>query len=95
MNFKILTLSDNQIEICLHRDRNDAGNEIVKISSLVISANGSEPMLEKTLAFPDSTFAKKFIKDFSEESAQTFLHQCLSEERIVLKISKFALGDAI
>ncbi|QRR00650.1 hypothetical protein [Dyadobacter sandarakinus] len=87
MNFKILTLPDNQIEICLHRDRNEAGDEIVRITSLVASANGMEPMLEKTLAFPDGAFARSFIEDFSEKSAQTFLHRCLGEEGIVLAAS--------
>ena len=82
MNFKIITLSKTQTEICLHRDRSEEGEEIVRITAFVFNSAGKEPMLEDVVKFSDASSAGYFIKDFSEESAVGFLRVCLEEEGV-------------
>ena len=82
MNFKIIILSKTQTEICLHRDRSDAGEEIVRITAFVTSATGTEPMLEDVVKFNDEKAAGRFVADYSEESAEEFLKWSLVEEGI-------------
>lgn len=82
MNFKIITLPETKTEICLHRDRNEAGEEIVRITALVISLAGTEPMLETMVRFADAWSAQFFVEDYSEMSAKGFLSQCLEQEGI-------------
>jgi hypothetical protein len=82
MNFKIITLP--QTQICLHRDISESGQEIVRISTFVVSTEGKEPMLEKIVKFSDAKSAQNFIKDYSETSAQDFVKTCLEEERITI-----------
>ena len=82
MNFKIITIPETQTEVCLHRDRNEEGEEIVRITALVISLAGTEPMLETVVRFADASSAQFFVDDYSETSAKGFLRQCLEEEGI-------------
>jgi hypothetical protein len=82
MNFKIITLPETQTEVCLHRDRNEEGEEIVRITALVISLAGTEPMLETVVRFADAWSAQFFVEDYSEMSAKGFLRLCLEEEGI-------------
>ncbi|MHA4737073.1 hypothetical protein [Dyadobacter sp. MSC1_007] len=82
MNFKIITIPETQTEVCLHRDRNEEGEEIVRITALVISLTGTEPMLETVVRFADTSSAQFFVGDYSETSARGFLKQCSEEERI-------------
>jgi hypothetical protein len=84
MNFKILLLPETQTEVCLHRDRNEAGDEIVRVTAFVISSAGTEPMLERVVRFSDEKSAQFFVADYSENSAKGFLKHCLEEERIAL-----------
>lgn len=82
MNFKIITIPETQTEVCLHRDRNEEGEEIVRITALVISLTGTEPMLETVVRFADAWSAQFFVDDYSETSAKGFLRQSLEEEGI-------------
>jgi hypothetical protein len=82
MNFKIITLPETKTEVCLHRDRNEEGEEIVRITALVISLTGTEPMLETVVRFADAWSAQFFVKDYSETSAKGFLRLCLEDEGI-------------
>ncbi|MCF2499207.1 hypothetical protein [Dyadobacter chenhuakuii] len=82
MNFKIITLPETETQICLHRDRNEEGEEIVRITAFVTTLTGKEPMLEDVVRFTDAKSACFFVKDFSIESAKGFLGLCLAEERI-------------
>lgn len=82
MNFKIITIPETQTEVCLHRDRNEEGEEIVRITALVISLTGAEPILETVVRFADTRSAQFFVDDYSETSAKGFLRQCLEEEGI-------------
>ena len=82
MNFKIIILPQTQTEICLHRDRNECGEEIVRITAFITSAAGKEPMLENVVRFMDAPSAQSFITDYSESSASGFLKQCLVEEGV-------------
>jgi hypothetical protein len=82
MNFKIITLPETKTEVCLHRDRNEEGEEIVHITAFVTSSEGKEPMLETIAKFADASSARNFVKDYSECSAKCFFNQCLKEDRI-------------
>jgi hypothetical protein len=85
MNFKIITIPETQTEVCLHRDRSEEGEEIVRITALVISLAGTEPMLETVVRFADASSAQFFVDDYSETSAKGFLRQCLEEEGISVR----------
>ncbi|MEO6283180.1 MAG: hypothetical protein ABIN80_23895 [Dyadobacter sp.] len=82
MNFKIIILPQTQTEVCLHRDRNEEGEEIVRITAFVISSSGTEPMLERVVRFSDEKSARFFVDDYSELSAKGFLAGCLEEEGV-------------
>jgi hypothetical protein len=82
MNFKIIILPETQTEVCLHRDRNEEGEEIVRITAFVISSSGTEPMLERVVSFSDEKSARVFVDDYSERSAKGFLAGCLEEEKV-------------
>lgn len=84
MNFKILTLPKPKTEICLHRDRSDENQEIVRITAFVVDSAGQELMLETVVQFADSGSARRFVSDYSEESATIFLEECLKEDKILL-----------
>jgi hypothetical protein len=82
MNFKIIHFPETQTEICLHRDCNEAGEEIVCIKTFVINSEGIELMLETRAKFANAKSAQCFVSDYSETSAQRFLQHCLKEDRI-------------
>ncbi|MCF0038500.1 hypothetical protein [Dyadobacter fanqingshengii] len=84
MNFKILTLPKSQIQICLHCDRSDENQEIVRITAFVIDISGQELMLATFAQFADAGSARRFVFDYSEESAKRFLEECMQEDRISL-----------
>ncbi|MCF0062007.1 hypothetical protein MUK70_22455 [Dyadobacter chenwenxiniae] len=84
MNFKILTLPKSKTQICLHRDRSEENQEIVRITTFLIDTNGQELMLETVGQFADAGSARRFVFDYSEESAKRFLEECLQEDRISL-----------
>ncbi|KAA0990396.1 hypothetical protein [Dyadobacter aurulentus] len=82
MNFKIIILPETQTEICLHRDCNEAGEEIVCIKTFVINSEGTELMLGAKAKFDNAKSAQCFVSDYSEMSAKNFLQYCLKEEKI-------------
>jgi hypothetical protein len=82
MNFKIITLPETQTEVCLHRDCNEAGDEIVCIKTFVTNSDGIELMLETQAKFRKASCAQRFVPDYSELSAKDFLQNCLKEEKI-------------
>ncbi|MCE6991916.1 hypothetical protein [Dyadobacter sp. CY323] len=82
MNFKIITLSETQTEVCLHRDCSENGKEIVRISAFVINSSGVELMVERVAEFRDAGTARLFVDDYSERSAKEFLGQCIEEDGI-------------
>lgn len=84
MNFKILTLPNSKNQICLHRDRSEENQEIVRITAFILDSAGQELMLETGVQFADAGSAGRFVADYSEESAQRFLAECLDEDRIVV-----------
>ena len=84
MNFKIITLSKSQTKICLHRDRSEENQEIVRITAFVIDSAGQELMLDTVVQFADEGSAGRFVADYSEESATIFLEECLEEDSILI-----------
>lgn len=84
MNFKILTLPNSKTQICLHRDRSEENQEIVRITAFILDSAGQELMLETGVQFADAGSARRFVADYSEESARRFLAECLEEDRIVV-----------
>ncbi|MCE7062545.1 hypothetical protein [Dyadobacter sp. CY343] len=82
MNFKIIHLPKTQTEICLHRDCNEAGEEIVCIKTFVINSDGTELMLETQAKFASAKSAQSFVSDYSETSAKSFLQHCLKQDKI-------------
>lgn len=82
MNFKIITLSKSQTKICLHRDRSDENQEIVRITAFILDSAGQELMLDTVVQFADAGSARRFVADYSEESATIFLEECLEQDKI-------------
>ncbi|CAG5071724.1 hypothetical protein DYBT9623_03715 [Dyadobacter sp. CECT 9623] len=82
MNFKIIALPETQTEICLHRDCNEEGQEIVCIKTFVTNSAGTELMLGTQAKFNNASCAQRFVADYSEVSAKEFLQNCLKEEKI-------------
>ncbi|MCF2499927.1 hypothetical protein [Dyadobacter chenhuakuii] len=84
MNFKIITLPKPEIQICLHRDRSEENQEIVRITVFVVDSASQELMLETVAQFADAGSAGRFVSDFSIESGRIFLEECLNEDGIVI-----------
>ena len=84
MNFKIITPSKSQTKICLHRDRSEENQEIVRITAFVIDSAGQELMLDTVVQFADAGSARRFVADYSEESATIFLEECLEQDKILI-----------
>jgi hypothetical protein len=84
MNFKIILIPENQIEVCIHRDCSEAGEEIVRITAFVSNAAGMEPILENVVRFCDKATAKSFVQDYSVNAARSFLIHALCDEGIKL-----------
>ncbi|MCF2489706.1 hypothetical protein [Dyadobacter sp. CY347] len=87
MNFKIITLTKSQTKICLHRDRSEENQEIVRITAFIVESEGRELMLETLAQFADAGSARRFVADYSEESAKGFLEECLDEDKIAVPSS--------
>lgn len=73
MNFKIIRIAEIATEVCLHRDRCEEGEEIVRITAFIINRSQVELMLEQVVRFPCSNSAGRFVDDYSVESARVFL----------------------
>ncbi|WP_031528988.1 hypothetical protein [Dyadobacter crusticola] len=82
MNFKIIHLPERQTEICLHRDCNEAGDEVVCIKTFVTNSDGIELMLETQAKFANAKSAECFVSGYSEMSAKSFLQHCLKQDKI-------------
>jgi hypothetical protein len=78
MNFKIIRIAENT-DVCLHRDRSEEGEEIVRITAFVVNAHQAELMLEQVVRFTGSGAARRFIEDYSLESAREFLEEGVGE----------------
>jgi hypothetical protein len=84
MNFKIIRIAETT-EVCLHRDRNDEGEEIVRITAFVINSHQAELMLEQVVRFTGASSARRFVEDYSLESAREFLEEARAEENPVMR----------
>jgi hypothetical protein len=70
MDFKIIELDDT---VCLHRDRDEDGNETVRITAFLEDNGGSDFQAEETIILPSESMVWSFIRDFSDESARDWL----------------------
>jgi len=68
MNFKIITYS--KTEICLNRNRNEEGGEIVRITAFINNPDGAEPILKTIVKFSDVIYAQCFVGNYSGKSAK-------------------------
>ena len=78
MNFKIIRIAE-ATEVCLHRDRSEEGEEIVRVTAFVINAKQAELMLEQVVRFTGPGAARRFVEDYSLESAREFLEESADE----------------
>jgi hypothetical protein len=79
MNFKIIRIPETSTEICLHRDRSEEGEEIVRITSFVLNTQRAEVMLEQVVTFSKSGSSIRFVADYSLRSARRFLTDSMIE----------------
>lgn len=69
-HFIIIKTSAKYPDVLLHRDRNDDGEELVKIKAIG-EVDGTEDMFaEETIIFSSPESAINFIADFSKTSAE-------------------------
>ena len=81
MDFRIITLSRYEAEVCLHRSINEHGQYTVILTSFIFDEDDedeedeeeTEIMLESDLVFPNTEMAQNFIDDYSEKSAVDWL----------------------
>ena len=75
MDFRIITLSKYEAEVCLHRSIDENGQYTVILTSFIYDEDEEETqiMLESDLVFPNTEMAQNFIDDYSEKSAVDWL----------------------
>lgn len=79
MNFKIIQIPETAIQVCLHRDRSEEGEEIVRITSFVLNAQHAELMFEQVVTFTKPGSSVRFVADYSLVSAKSFLEESMKE----------------
>lgn len=70
MNYKIIETGDGYPDVLLFRDRDEDGNEIVKIHALGTQGQEYEYVMTDTVHFSEKDSAKSFIRDYSIKSAE-------------------------
>lgn len=83
MNFKIIRIPETTTEVCLHRDRSEEGDEIVRITAFVLNSQQSEIMLEQVVTFSEPHSPVRFVADYSLHSARYFLADSCAEAGLV------------
>lgn len=79
MNFKIIRIPETGIQVCLHRDRSEEGEEIVRITSFITNAQHAEIMLEQVVTFTKPRSSVRLVADYSLVSAKSFLEESMNE----------------
>lgn len=79
MNFKIIRIPETSVQVCLHRDRSEEGEEIVRITSFVTNTQHAEIMLEQIVTFTKPGSSVRFVADYSLVSAKHFLEESMKE----------------
>lgn len=79
MNFKIFFIEEHQTEVCVHRDRNENGDDFVLITAFIPEDDGDQ-FEEESVTFSSESLIKQYIQDFSQASAESFLKNMLLKE---------------
>lgn len=72
MNFKIITANKTRPEVLLFRGIDDNSDPMVRILCIGLKNNGNDFFEEEDVVFRNIESAKRFVSDYSVESADLF-----------------------
>lgn len=70
MNYKIIETNHECPDVLVFRDRDQQGNELVRILAVGIIDNEKDMFAADMVVFPDSETARAYIIDFTVKSAE-------------------------